>query len=72
MNRFLGNYFPLTLVGLLIISVLLSMSTLMIKYKLGFLDLLMINTCIVGEILAIFALLLKNKTLAGTSVPSLL
>ncbi len=32
----------------------------------------MINTCIVGEILAISALLLKNKTLAGTSVPLLL
>lgn len=32
----------------------------------------MINTCIVGEILAISALLLKNKTLTGTSVPLLL
>jgi len=31
-----------------------------------------INTCIVGEILAILALLLKNKTLVGTSVPLLL
>ena len=33
---------------------------------------LMINTCIVGEILVISALLLKNKTLAGISIPSLL
>lgn len=66
------NYLPFILAVLLVISVLLLVSTLAIKYQLNLLDLLMVDTCIVGEILAIFALLLKNKTLAGASVPALL
>ena len=49
------------LVGLLIISVVLSVGTLVVKYQLGLFDLLMIN--IIGEILAIFALFLKTKLL---------
>jgi len=69
---FLENNLRLILVCLLTASVLFSVSGLIIKYSLRPLDLLMINTCIVGEILAISALLLKNKTLAGISVPPLL
>lgn len=51
---------------------ILSVTTLATRYRLGPLDLLMINTCIIGEVLAIFALLLKNKLLAGLSIPLLL
>ncbi|HEC75665.1 MAG TPA: hypothetical protein ENI33_00190 [Thermoplasmatales archaeon] len=71
-TKFSDNYLPFILVGLIVISVVLSVGTLVIRYQLGPLGLLMINTCIVGEILAVFALLLKNKTLAGISIPSLL
>lgn len=62
---------PLFLSGLLIVSVLLSTSTLIIKYKLGILDLIFINTCIVGEIFAIFALLFRSKFPVGLSIPLL-
>jgi tryptophan-rich sensory protein len=71
-TKLLQNYLPFILSGLLICAVLLSTSTLIVKYKLGILDLLFINTCIVGEIIAIFALLLRNKHLAGLSIPLLL
>lgn len=71
-TKLLENYFSFVLVGLLILSVTLSVTTLATSYHVGPLDLLMINTCIVGEILAIFALSLKNKTLAGVSIPPLL
>jgi tryptophan-rich sensory protein len=42
------------------------------KYKLGILDLLFINTCLVGEIIDIFALLPRNKHHAGLAIPLLL
>lgn len=71
-TKLLQNYLSFILTGLLICAVLLSTSTLAIKYKLGILDLLFINTCIVGEIIAIFALLFRNKTIAGLSIPLLL
>lgn len=71
-TKLLGNYFSFALVGLLVLSVMLSVTALATRYNLKLLDLLMINTCIVGEVLAIFALLLKNKTLAGVSIPPLL
>lgn len=71
-TKLFQSYFPIILSGLLICAVLLSTSTLIAKYKLGVLDLLFINTCIVGETIAIFALLLRNKHLAGLSIPLLL
>jgi len=71
-TKLFQKYLPFVLSGLLICAVLLSTSTLIVKYKLGIVDLLFINTCIVGEIIAIFALLLKNKPLAGLSIPLLL
>jgi|GEM_PF-1888777 hypothetical protein len=71
-TKFFQKYLPFMLSGLLICAVLLSTSTLIVKYKLSILDLLFINTCIVGEIIAIFALLFRNKHLAGLSIPLLL
>jgi len=60
-TKFFQKYLPFILSGLLICAVLLSTSTLIVKYELSILDLLFINTCIVGEIIAIFALLFRNK-----------
>lgn len=71
-TKLFQNYLPFILSGVLVCAVLLSTSTLIAKYKLGILDLLFINTCIVGEIIAVFALLLRNKLLAGLSIPLLL
>lgn len=70
-TKLFQNYLSFILSGLLICAILLSTSTLIVKYKLDILDLLFINTCIVGEIIAVFALLLRNKTLAGLSIPLL-
>jgi hypothetical protein len=71
-TKLFQKYLPFVLSGLLIFAVLLSVTTLIVKYKIGFLGLIFINTCILGEIFAILALLLRNRHLAGLSLPLLL